>query len=80
MTPEDKITSVAPLVNSEDGKEDAATSSPEPLAEHQDINPELKQWKDYLLSGKLPEDGKKARKLVLGKSQFEVKDGVLYIM
>ena len=78
VTPEDKITSVAPLVNSEDGKEDVATSSPEPLAEYQDVDPELKQWKDYLLSGKLPEDEKKARELVLGKSQFEVKDGVLY--
>jgi len=30
------------------------------------------------LRGKLLEDEKKARKLVLGKSQFEVKDGVLY--
>ena len=53
VTPEDNITSVVPLVNSEDGKEDAATSSLEPLAGHQDIDPELKQWKDYLLRGKL---------------------------
>ena len=78
VTPEDKVTSVVLLVNSEDGKEDAATSSSEHLAEHQDIDPELKQWKDYFLRGKLPEDEKKAREHVLGKSQFEVKDGVLY--
>jgi len=30
------------------------------------------------LRGELPEDEKKARELVMGKSQFEIKDGVLY--
>ena len=54
------------------------TNSPEPLADQQGIDLESKQWKDYLLRGRLPEDEKKARELVLERSQFEVKDEVLY--
>jgi len=53
------------LVNSEEEKEDAKTNLLEPVAEQQDIDPELKQWKNYLLRGKLAEDKKKAKKLIL---------------
>jgi len=49
---------------------------PETLLEQQDIDLELKLWKDYLLREKLSEDEKKAKELVLGQSQFEVKDRV----
>ena len=60
------------LVNSEEGTtKDATINPPEPLAEQQDIDLKFK------IIGKMPEDEKKARKLVLGKSQFEIKDGVL---
>ena len=31
-----------------------------------------------MLTGQLPEDERKARELVLSKTQFEIKDGVLY--
>ena len=31
-----------------------------------------------MLTGKLPEDERKARELVLNKTQFEIKDGFLY--
>ena len=65
-------------VNSVEGIENVIANPLETLSEQQDKDPELKQWKDYLSSGKLPEDEKKAKELVLGRSQFEVKDGVLY--
>jgi len=38
----------------------------------------LKLIKTYLHTGKLPEDDKKARELVLSKTEFEIQDGVLY--
>ena len=31
-----------------------------------------------MITGQLPEDERKARELVLSKTQFEIKDGVLY--
>lgn len=34
------------------------------LVECQDNDPELKLLKDYMLTGQLPEDGRKARELV----------------
>ena len=65
-------------VNSVEGIENAIANPLETLSEQQDKDPELEQWKDYLSRGKLPEDEKKAKELVLGRSQFEVKDGALY--
>jgi len=48
------------------------------LARHQDVDTELKQWKNYVLRGELPDDKRRAWELVLGKTQFEVRDGILY--
>ena len=77
-----------PVVQAKDGEglvsqievENGVTtdSSFDILAECQDNDPELKLLKDYMLTGQLPEDERKARELVLSKSQFEIKDGVLY--
>ena len=47
------------------------------MAEYQDTDPDLKALKSYLVHGELPGE-KKAREFVLGRSQFEVIDGVLY--
>ena len=77
-----------PVVQAKDGEglisqieaENGVTtdSSLNTLAECQDNDPELKLLKDYMLTGQLPEDERKARELVLSKTQFEIKDGVLY--
>ena len=48
------------------------------MAEYQDADPDLKALKLYLLHGELLEEEKKAREFVLGRSQIEVIDGVLY--
>ena len=56
----------------------ATDSSLDTLEECQDNDPELKLLRDYMLTGQLPEDERKARELVLSKTQFEIKDGVLY--
>ena len=48
------------------------------LAECLDNDPELKLLKDYMLTEQLPEDERKARELLLSKTQFQIKDGVLY--
>ena len=77
-----------PVVQAKDGKglisqieaENGVTtdSSLDTLVECQDNDPELKLLKDYMLTGQLPEDERKARELVISKTQFEIKDGVLY--
>ena len=38
--------------------------------ECQDSDPELKLLKDYMITGQLPEDERKARELVLSKTQY----------
>ena len=43
-------------------------------------DPEIKLIMDYLENGDLPKDERKARKLVLGRSLYQVVDGVLYHM
>ena len=64
---------VGKLTAEEDNQDICHTNSLLDLsAECQDVNPE---FKDYLLTGELPGD-EKARKLVLSKTQFEIKDGV----
>jgi len=49
----------------------------ETLAERQRMDPSLRQVIIYLNYGVLP-DEKRARELVLGRSQYELLDGVLY--
>ena len=49
------------LLNSEGTTESRTTNPPEPLEEQQDIDLKLKQWKDYILRGKLSEDEKKTK-------------------
>ena len=76
------------VVQAKDGEEtisqltaensDPTSNTKDPLAESQDADPELKLIKTYLHTGKLPEDDKKARELVLSKTEFEIQDGVLY--
>ena len=64
--------------NSNPDNSNPADSSLDTLVECQDSDPELKLLKDYLITGQLPEDERKTRELVLSKTQFEIKDGVLY--
>ena len=76
------------VVQAKDGEEtisqltaensDPTSNTKDPLTESQDADPELKLIKTYLHTGKLPEDDKKARELVLSKTKFEIQDGVLY--
>ena len=47
------------------------------LRERQLMDDELRQLMDYLERGELPESKKKAREIVLGKSQYAVVGGVL---
>ena len=81
----DEPESKQPVVQAKDGEgtishltaedDTSNNSSIDPLAEYQDTNPELKL---FLQTGKLPEDKRKARELVLSKTQFEIQDRVLY--
>ena len=48
------------------------------LSKRQSTDPELKEMMMYLDTGELPDDDKRAREIVLGKSQFTLRDGVLY--
>jgi len=59
------------LVNSEEG---TIVDAPEPLAEQQDIDFELKQWKDYLLRGKR----KESKRTCTGKVACSLKPKMEY--
>ena len=48
------------------------------LSSRQEQDCDLKRIRDYLLNNELPPDEKKAREIVLQKSEFEVVIGVLY--
>ena len=48
------------------------------LANRQRMDPYLREVNFYLDNGVLPEDETRARELVLGRSQYEILDGVLY--
>ena len=48
------------------------------LSERQWGDPDLRQVLEYLETGKLPSDQKRARELVLSRQQYVVVDGVLY--
>ena len=77
-----------PVVQAKDGEgkishltaedDTSSNSSIYSLAEYQDVDPELKLLKEYLQTGKLPEDERKAKEFVLSKTQFEIQDRVLY--
>lgn len=46
--------------------------------ERQCSDPNLKDIIQYLEDGELPSDDRRARELILGKSQFTLRDGILY--
>ena len=48
------------------------------LSKRQSTDPELKEMMMHLDTGELPDDDRRAREIVLGKSQFTLRDGVLY--
>ena len=48
------------------------------IRNHQQKDPELKLIMDYLEKGDLPKDEKKERELVLGRSLYQVIEGILY--
>ena len=84
----EKLRAEHPVVHAKDGERwishinadssNPADSSLDILVECQNSDPELKLLKDYMITGQLPEDERKAKELVLSKTQFEIKDGVLY--
>ena len=49
-----------------------------PLSSRQEQDGDLKRIRDYLLNNELPPDEKKAREIVLQRSEFEMVEGVLY--
>ena len=72
-----------PIVQAKDGEARVnqvnviSSNANDMMAEYQDADTDLKALKSYLVHGELPGE-KKAREFVLGRSQFEVIDGVLY--
>ena len=48
------------------------------IAEQQRQDPELSPILSYLVDGRVPEERKLARKLVMERSRFDIIDGILY--
>ena len=73
------LAAIQPTALSEGGDPVPRVPTGDPiLQESQRADPELKPIFDYLEEGILPTEERRAREMVLGKSQFAIVDGVLY--
>ena len=73
------LAAIQPTAPSEGGDPVPRVPTVDPtLQESQRADPELKPIFDYLEEGILPTEERRAREMVLGKSQFTIIDGVLY--
>ena len=73
------LAAIQPIAHSEGGDPVPNSTPVNPsLGESQRANSELRPIFDYLEKGALPTEERRAKELVLGKSQFTITNGVLY--